>query len=77
MPVDVKYTTSATANGGRPPQIVGHLKLAAALAARGPYYLRALQRSEAVELGATAHFMVDGEWNDDLMTQVQAPTPIG
>ena len=32
---------------------------------------------EAVELGATAHFMVEGEWNDDLMTQVQAPTPIG
>lgn len=31
---------------------------------------------EAVELGATAHFMVEGEWNDDLMTQVQAPTPI-
>jgi nitrite reductase (NO-forming) len=32
---------------------------------------------EAVELGATAHFTVEGEWNDDLMTQVQAPTPIG
>ncbi|MBK8084116.1 MAG: nitrite reductase, copper-containing [Devosia sp.] len=32
---------------------------------------------EAVELGATAHFMVEGEWNDDLMVQVQAPTPIG
>ena len=31
---------------------------------------------EAVELGATAHFTVEGEWNDDLMTQVQAPTPI-
>ena len=31
---------------------------------------------EAVELGATAHFKVGGEWNDDLMTQVQAPTPI-
>ena len=31
---------------------------------------------EAVELGATAHFTVGGEWNDDLMTQVQAPTPI-
>lgn len=31
---------------------------------------------EAVELGATAHFKVEGEWNDDLMTQVQAPTPI-
>lgn len=31
---------------------------------------------EAVELGATAHFKVDGEWNDDLMTQVQAPSPI-
>ncbi|MBN9022631.1 MAG: nitrite reductase, copper-containing [Rhizobiales bacterium] len=31
---------------------------------------------EAVELGATAHFVVDGEWNDDLMTQVSAPGPI-
>lgn len=40
----------ATANGGRPPQIVGHLKLAAALAARGPYYLRALQREGATDV---------------------------
>jgi nitrite reductase (NO-forming) len=31
---------------------------------------------EAVELGATAHFMVEGEWNDDLMKQVDAPRPI-
>ncbi|MCR4269057.1 copper-containing nitrite reductase [Nitratireductor sp. ZSWI3] len=31
---------------------------------------------EAVELGATAHFMVEGAWNDDLMTQVEAPRPI-
>lgn len=31
---------------------------------------------EAVELGATAHFTVGGEWNDDLMTQVLVPTPI-
>ena len=31
---------------------------------------------EAVELGATAHFLVEGEWNDDLMTQVAAPAPI-
>jgi nitrite reductase (NO-forming) len=31
---------------------------------------------EAVELGATAHFKVEGEWDDDLMTQVQAPSPI-
>lgn len=31
---------------------------------------------EAVELGATAHVMVEGEWDDDLMTQVAAPTPI-
>ena len=31
---------------------------------------------EAVELGATAHFMVGGTWDDDLMTQVEAPTPI-
>lgn len=30
---------------------------------------------EAVELGATAHFMVDGDWDGDLMTQVEAPTP--
>ena len=27
---------------------------------------------EAVELGATAHFKVEGEWDDDLMTQVAA-----
>lgn len=32
---------------------------------------------EAVELGATAHIQVDGAWDDDLMTQVQPPTPIG
>ena len=31
---------------------------------------------EAVELGALAHVMVDGEWDNDLMTQVQAPKPI-
>ena len=31
---------------------------------------------EAVMLGATAHVVVDGEWNDDLMTQVSKPTPI-
>jgi nitrite reductase (NO-forming) len=31
---------------------------------------------EAAELGATAHITVDGEWNDDLMTQVRAPAPI-
>ena len=31
---------------------------------------------EAVELGALAHVVVDGEWDDDLMTQVQAPAPI-
>jgi nitrite reductase (NO-forming) len=30
---------------------------------------------EAVMLGATAHVVVDGEWNDDLMTQVAKPTP--
>jgi quinoprotein relay system zinc metallohydrolase 2 len=40
----------AEANGGRPPQVVGHLKLAAALAARAPYYLRALQREGAPEV---------------------------
>jgi nitrite reductase (NO-forming) len=31
---------------------------------------------EAVELGATAHFKVDGKWDDDLLTQVKAPEPI-
>lgn len=31
---------------------------------------------EAVELGATAHFKVDGPWNYDLMAQVKAPAPI-
>lgn len=31
---------------------------------------------EAVELGATAHFKVEGTWNDDLMTQVTPPGPI-
>ena len=31
---------------------------------------------EAVELGATGHFKVEGAWNDDLMTQVKPPKPI-
>ena len=31
---------------------------------------------EAAELGATAHVVVDGEWDDDLMKQVAAPGPI-
>jgi nitrite reductase (NO-forming) len=31
---------------------------------------------EAVLLGATAHVVVDGEWNDDLMMQVAKPGPI-
>jgi len=31
---------------------------------------------EAVMLGATAHFKVEGKWNDDLMKQMQAPGPI-
>ena len=31
---------------------------------------------EAAELGATAHFTVEGNWDDDLMTQVSAPAPI-
>lgn len=31
---------------------------------------------EAIELGAAAHIMVEGEWNDDLMKQVDAPRPI-
>jgi len=31
---------------------------------------------EAVELGATAHFKVEGAWNNDLMRQVEAPEAI-
>ena len=31
---------------------------------------------EAFNLGAMAHFQVGGEWNDDLMTQVSAPSKI-
>ena len=31
---------------------------------------------EAAELGATAHFKVEGTWDDDLMKQVMAPSPI-
>ena len=31
---------------------------------------------EAVMLGATAHVVVEGEWNDDLMVQLQKPSPI-
>ena len=31
---------------------------------------------EAAELGATAHIMVEGKWNDDLMAQVKAPAAI-
>jgi nitrite reductase (NO-forming) len=31
---------------------------------------------EAAELGATAHIMVEGEWDNDLMAQVSAPGPI-
>jgi nitrite reductase (NO-forming) len=31
---------------------------------------------EAVELGATAHFKVEGNWDNDLMTQMKAPQPI-
>src|SRR5215468_7966183 len=31
---------------------------------------------EAFELGATAHFRVEGTWNDDLMAQIRAPAPI-
>jgi nitrite reductase (NO-forming) len=31
---------------------------------------------EAFELGATAHFRVEGSWNDDLMSQVRAPGPV-
>jgi nitrite reductase (NO-forming) len=32
---------------------------------------------EAVNLGATAHIVVDGEWNNELMAQVLAPVPYG
>ena len=32
--------------------------------------------TEAVQLGATAHFKVEGTWNNDLMTQVRPPEPI-
>src|SRR5262247_4558865 len=31
---------------------------------------------EAIELGAIAHFKVEGAWSDDLMRQVRAPEPI-
>ncbi|WP_372739968.1 copper-containing nitrite reductase [Neptunomonas sp.] len=31
---------------------------------------------EAIMLGAAAHFSVEGEWNEDLMKQVKAPSPI-
>ncbi|WP_027553267.1 copper-containing nitrite reductase [Bradyrhizobium sp. Cp5.3] len=31
---------------------------------------------EAADLGATAHFKVEGKWNDDLMTQVKAPAEV-
>ena len=31
---------------------------------------------EAVEFGATAHFKVEGEWDNDLMMQVKAPEAI-
>lgn len=31
---------------------------------------------EAVNLGATAHITVEGDWNNDLMEQVSAPGPI-
>jgi nitrite reductase (NO-forming) len=31
---------------------------------------------EAVELGATAHFKVEGKWDDGLMKQIVAPSPI-
>lgn len=32
---------------------------------------------EAVNLGATAHFVVEGDWDNDLMAQVVAPSPYG
>jgi nitrite reductase (NO-forming) len=42
----------------------------------GVYAYLTHDRIEAVELGATAHFKVEGQWNDDLMTQVSPPEPI-
>jgi nitrite reductase (NO-forming) len=32
---------------------------------------------EAFELGATAHFKVEGSWNNDLTALIKAPEPIG
>lgn len=32
---------------------------------------------EGVNLGASAHFQVEGDWDNDLMEQVMEPTPIG
>jgi len=31
---------------------------------------------EAFEFGAAGHFVVEGNWNDDLMTSILAPSPI-
>ena len=31
---------------------------------------------EGVLLGATAHFQVEGQWNNDLMSQLEPPSPI-
>lgn len=31
---------------------------------------------EAMELGALAQVKVEGQWDDDLMTQVKAPGPM-
>jgi nitrite reductase (NO-forming) len=31
---------------------------------------------EAILLGAAAHIKVEGEWNNDLMEQIQKPSPI-
>ena len=31
---------------------------------------------EAIALGAAAHVQVEGQWNNDLMTQVVAPTAL-
>jgi nitrite reductase (NO-forming) len=31
---------------------------------------------EALQKGAAAHFHVEGEWDDDLMTQIKKPSPI-
>ena len=42
----------------------------------GVYVYLNHQLVEAVELGAASHVVVEGEWDDDLMSQISAPGPI-